>query len=171
MRCLAIESPYAAPDAEALARHLEYARAALADSLRRGEAPFASHLLYTQPGVLDDDVPVEREAGIAAGLALSERLDAHVFYVDLGWSRGMLGALREALRLGRPVEVRSLDGWASGALRVPRALYLNDRALICALSHRRVLEVFADDDPTRLLLRLFKAHPDTGYMMAGEVTW
>ena len=37
------------------------ARACVRDSLLRGEAPIASHLLYTQPGVLGDNVAGERE--------------------------------------------------------------------------------------------------------------
>src|SRR5690606_24498929 len=43
-----IESPYSG-DVE---RNTEYARSCLLDSLRRGEAPIASHLLHTQ--VLED---------------------------------------------------------------------------------------------------------------------
>ena len=48
--------------------NIDYARACVADCLRRGDSAIASHLLYTQPGVLRDDVPGERELGIAAGL-------------------------------------------------------------------------------------------------------
>ena len=57
MQRVIIESPYAG-DVE---RNVRYARAAMADCLKRGEAPFASHLLYTQEGVLDDDIPGERQ--------------------------------------------------------------------------------------------------------------
>lgn len=32
----------------------------MATSLKRGEAPIASHLLYTQPGILNDDIPDQR---------------------------------------------------------------------------------------------------------------
>lgn len=54
-----IESPYAGD----VDRNLEYLRAAMRDCLKRGEAPFASHALYTQPGVLDDGSRmVERDA-------------------------------------------------------------------------------------------------------------
>jgi hypothetical protein len=60
-----LESPYAG-DVEA---NMRYARAAMRDSLMRGEAPFASHLLYTQEGVLLDSVPEERTLGIEAGFA------------------------------------------------------------------------------------------------------
>lgn len=60
-----VESPYAG-DVE---RNLRYLRAALRDCLLRGEAPYASHAIYTQPGVLDDDIPSERTRGIHAGLA------------------------------------------------------------------------------------------------------
>lgn len=64
MRLVVLESPYAG-DVE---RNVRYARAAVRDCLDRGEAPIASHLLYTQPGVLDDLVPAERAMGIEAGL-------------------------------------------------------------------------------------------------------
>jgi len=50
----------------------------------RGEAPYASHALYTQPGVLDDSIPVERETGIEAGLEWGAKADATVVYVDRG---------------------------------------------------------------------------------------
>ena len=43
-------------------RNILYARACMKDCLNKGEAPFLSHLLYTQ--VLDDDVKEERALGI-----------------------------------------------------------------------------------------------------------
>lgn len=109
MRLVIIESPYAG-DVE---RNERYARAAMADSLTRGEAPFASHLLYTQPGVLDDTDPSERALGIRAGLAWGREACATVVYTDLGLSRGMFWGIVRAHRDGRPVEYRSLGGeWA-----------------------------------------------------------
>ena len=83
-------------------------RAALADCLRRGEAPFASHLLYTQPGVLDDLIPKERKQGIEAGLELAKRADATVVYADLGISKGMEWGIKAATEIDRPIEYRSL---------------------------------------------------------------
>jgi hypothetical protein len=79
------------------------------DCLMRGEAPFASHLLYTQPGVLHDDVADERKLGIQAGLAWGEMADATVVYVDHGVSPGMQLGIDRARELGRPVELRRLD--------------------------------------------------------------
>lgn len=55
-----IESPYRGDTPEQIAANIEFARACVADSLRRGESPFASHLLYTQPGILRDDDYAER---------------------------------------------------------------------------------------------------------------
>jgi hypothetical protein len=77
------------------------------DSLLRGEAPYASHGLYTQPGVLRDEVPEERELGIQAGFAWRERADLTVFYIDYGFSSGMNLALRTCLDLDLPFEIRS----------------------------------------------------------------
>jgi hypothetical protein len=76
--------------------------------LSRGEAPIASHLLYTQPGILDDTTPVERNWGIEAGLAWKRVADASVVYTDLGISRGMQHGIDAAKASGLPVEYRSI---------------------------------------------------------------
>ena len=92
---------------------LKYARAALRDCLLRGEHPIASHLLYTQPGILSDVEPEERKLGIAAGLAWGEKADATVVYVDLGISSGMQHGIERAQMVGRPVETRKISGWSA----------------------------------------------------------
>lgn len=104
MRRVILESPYAG-DVEA---NVEYARACVRDSLKRGEAPIASHLLYTQPGILNDDVPDERHSGIKAGLAWLSVADASVVYTDRGISSGMELGIAAAKGLGKPVEYRSI---------------------------------------------------------------
>jgi hypothetical protein len=106
-----IESPYAG-DVE---RNVRYARAAMADSLRRGEAPYASHLLLTQ--VLDDSDPAQRTLGIEAGLIWGKAADLTAVYADLGISRGMQLGIERARVEGRPVETRLLSGeWAAKTL-------------------------------------------------------
>ena len=99
-----IESPYAG-DVEG---NLNYLRRCIRDSLLRGEAPIASHGLYTQPGVLDDTVPAEREAGIRAGFAWRCRAAKTVVYTDRGISSGMREGIENAHDLGRPIEYREL---------------------------------------------------------------
>jgi len=111
MKLVIVESPFAAPDQRGLEEHLEYARDALADCLSRGEAPFASHLLYTQPGVLDDTKPEERALGIEAGLLWGQCAGATIVYYDLGVSRGMDEGIRRASIENRTVEWRSLPSW------------------------------------------------------------
>ena len=107
MRMVIVESPFAGN----VTRNTRYARAALKDCLGRSEAPFASHLLYTQPGVLDDKEPRERLLGIKAGLEIGQRADATVVYTDLGISRGMEMGIQAALESKRMIEYRSLDAW------------------------------------------------------------
>ncbi len=107
MRLVIVESPFAGDTATNLA----YARAAMADCLRRGEAPFASHLLFTQPGILDDAVATERNLGIEAGLAWGRVADATAVYNDRGISAGMMLGIERAYKEGRPVEYRSLSAW------------------------------------------------------------
>lgn len=107
MKRVIIESPFAG-DTET---NLRYLRAAMRDCLHRGEAPFASHGLYTQPGVLLDSVQHERELGIVAGFMWRNVAELTVVYQDLGISRGMLLGIEHARAGGQPVEYRSLPEW------------------------------------------------------------
>ncbi len=124
-RLVILESPYSG-DVEL---NIEYARLCLNDCLARGEAPIASHLLFTQPGVLDDNRPQEREAGIRAGVAWYRVAEAAVFYTDLGISEGMRRGQRAAERAGVPVEQRSIPDFAARIqARVAATVFEGDRA-------------------------------------------
>lgn len=105
-----VESPYAGSEAE-IRRNMKYVRAAMRDCFLRGEVPFASHALYTQPGVLDDKKPEERRMGIEGGYAFWSACDKVVFYTDLGWSSGMLAAKERATERMFDFEERSLPDW------------------------------------------------------------
>lgn len=96
-------------EADLIARNIAYARAAVADCIARGESPIASHLLLTQPGILDDGLHSERETGIEAGLAWYGVADACVVYGDLGISGGMQRGIERAKKLRVPIEARKLD--------------------------------------------------------------
>ena len=52
-----------------------------------GEAPYASHLLYTQ--MLDDEDAGHRRLGMEAGFAWGEVGELRRFCIDLGMSSGM----------------------------------------------------------------------------------
>jgi len=106
-RIVVVESPYSG-NVEA---NVEYARRALKDSLRRGEVPLASHLLYTQPGVLIDAIPSQRKRGMEAGFVIYLLADACVVYVDRGMSKGMEEGIRFAKKLKIPVEIRKIKGY------------------------------------------------------------
>ena len=99
-----LESPYAGD----VDRNVKYARMCVRDSLQRGEAPIASHLLYTQDGILKDDVPEERIWGIDAGLAWKPVAEKHVFYTDYGMSRGMEYAKSYDIEHKIPFEERKI---------------------------------------------------------------
>lgn len=108
-----IESPFAGSMINR-AINQAYARRCMRDSCLRGEAPLASHLLYTQ--FLDDGDPAERRIGIEAGLAWGALADATVVYLDRGISSGMRLGIARAEAEHRPVLYRSLGrfwflGW------------------------------------------------------------
>lgn len=105
MKLVIIESPYKGNNWNDLERNKLYLRSCIRDCINRNESPYASHRMLTD--ALDDRNPVERVAGIQAGLAwrhvrqpvfdgapdgyvLKYNLVCHVFYIDLGHSEGML---------------------------------------------------------------------------------
>ena len=92
-----IESPFAG-DVET---HILYARRAMKDSIKRGEAPFASHLLYTQEGILDDQDANERRLGMFCGWAWMQYANQVAVYTDYGISLGMSQGIErvEGIRL------------------------------------------------------------------------
>ena len=102
-----IESPYAG-DVE---KNIRYARACMRDSLIKGEYPFAMHLLYTQDGILDDALPMERKLGIESGLAWGKHASKTVVYTDLGITPGMEQGIQRAKEEGREIEYRQLESW------------------------------------------------------------
>lgn len=106
MKLVAIESPYAG-DVEG---NVAYLKRCILDSLERGESPYASHLFFTQPGLLDDKLPIQRMAGINAGFAWAAKADVVAVYVDRGLSRGVEQGVARALAANQPIEFRSLDG-------------------------------------------------------------
>ena len=103
-RLVVIESPFAGGG-----RRISYALAALRDSLDRGEAPIASHLLY--PQVLDDNKPDDRKQGMEAGWAWLARAELVACYTDLGISKGMRDGIERAKAAGVEVEERRVPGW------------------------------------------------------------
>lgn len=104
MKLVILESPYAGD----IATNIRYARACVRHSLGLEEAPIASHLLYTQPGILDDQHPIERQWGIKAGLAWLAVAEACVVYTDLGISTGMQQGIEAAEAAGIPIERRNI---------------------------------------------------------------
>jgi hypothetical protein len=109
MKTVLLESPYMGD----VPRNEAYARRAMTYLLECGYAPFAGHLLYTQ--VLDDTVPEQRTSGINAHLAWMDRVDEVWFFLDHGWSRGMLQALDAA----RGARKRCFGCWlAAGPLGI-----------------------------------------------------
>jgi len=102
MQITILESPFAG-NVEA---NTEYARKCMLDSLKRGEAPMVSHLLYTQ--VLDDTIPNERKLGIDAGLSWRKVAEKTVVYIDLGISNGMQYGIDDAVKNNREIEYRRI---------------------------------------------------------------
>ncbi len=105
MKLVTIESPYAGN----IKKNIKYAKECMLDCLLRGEAPLASHLLYTQEGLLDDANPIERKLGIEAGLAWGAKAELVAVYRDLGISKGMEMGMARALENKIPIEYRNLN--------------------------------------------------------------
>jgi hypothetical protein len=105
MEPVILESPFSG-DVE---KNILYARLCMHDCLvNHNEAPYASHLLYTQDHVLDDTIPEERSRGINAGFVWRGMTRKTVFYTDLGMSGGMTLGMEDLEKKGLPFETRTL---------------------------------------------------------------
>ncbi len=112
MKLVIIESPFADKSPAGIKRNIRYLQAVMRDCLvNRGEAPYASHGLYTQPGVLRDEDPEERRCGMKAGFAWRRLADMTVVYTDLGISPGMKAGISHAEKHQVRVVYRTLPGW------------------------------------------------------------
>ena len=105
-RLVIVESPFRATEHRTAAQHREFLRCALADCIRRGESPFASH--HLTPEVLHDDSPFERALGIHLGLAWGAHADLIAVYSQLGVSAGMRQAIIHYKASGKQIEWREI---------------------------------------------------------------
>lgn len=142
VKLVIIESPFAC-DPEDMTR---YARKCVRDSVLRGEAPIASHILFTQPGILDDTIPVERQMGIDAGHAWLPVANLVAVYTDYGLSNGMKLGIERAHKAGKEVEYRQI-----GILMSPDDDRFDDMMTDAEIDIR---EDAADDERSRLVRSL-----------------
>lgn len=105
MTRVVIESPLAGD----LPANQRYARRAVRDSLARSEAPYAAHLFYAHPELLDDLIPEQRALGLTAGLLWASQAEICAVYLDRGLSRGMELGIAQARQLGMRISLRWLD--------------------------------------------------------------
>lgn len=84
-----VESPLGAPTAAERRENLRFALWCCRAMELQGDDPIASHVI--KPWWLDDAVPRERAMGIASEWVWQPDVP-HVFFTDLGMSRGMRAA-------------------------------------------------------------------------------
>jgi hypothetical protein len=118
-RYTCIESPFKGGDWSETQTNIRYARACAKDCLDQGEIPYASHMFFTQRGILDDRIKEERDKGIRAGKDIEWLMHVaskfvegvyvcSAFYTDRGMSPGMELGIKEAKSVGREIVVRQL---------------------------------------------------------------
>lgn len=82
-------------------RNVEYARQLTRTALTSRFIPVVPHLYLTQ--VLDDEKPLERQQGMAAGMELLKHCEYILIGCKYGISSGMKEEIREAHRLGKTI--------------------------------------------------------------------
>ena len=112
-RLVVIESPYAGD----VPANLAYLHQIIRECALRDDSPYASHLMLTE--ALDDLDTHERAVGIELGLRWRRAADARLFYIDRGWSPGMLAAKALYVAEGLSFEIRVLGETAFACYPVP----------------------------------------------------
>ena len=106
MLLVIIESPCKATSIAQQLRNRKYAIKCMLDSIDKGEAPFAAHLLY--PQILTEETVDDQNVGIKLGLQWGEKAAKTIVYQDLGITSEMNYGIRNAFRHGRPIEYRNI---------------------------------------------------------------
>lgn len=153
MRCVILESPYAGRGWGPLRwwrtwQNVRYARRCVRHALQVGDAPIASHLLYTQRGILRDDVPAERAWGIVASMAWREKAETSVAYIDRGISAGMEEGLKAAHSAGARIEFRAIDPSSSAYQNLDKVREVYALKYPAGIPGFEGLQFFTIDDKT-----------------------
>lgn len=109
MKLVIIESPFFNKNPKQQEYNVLYARECMKECLYNNEAPYLSHLLYTQ--ILDDNILEERNFGIEAGFEFRKAIHTTIVYTDLGISSGMAWGIENAIKMGNTVEYRNLKNF------------------------------------------------------------
>lgn len=112
-KLVVLESPFRGKGYFETELNILYARECIRDCLNRGEYPYASHLFYTQDGILNDKDDSERDLGIDAGIAWGNLVSKRVVYTDRGISEGMKKGITAAIKSGKEIEYRELPNYES----------------------------------------------------------
>lgn len=105
-RLVIIESPYSNDDLTMVNRHTLYAKQCLKDSFKRGEAPFSSHILYSD--ALNYRVRIDKDIGLISHVSWIAVCDLVAVYVDFGLSEGMQLAVNVAKIKHKRIEYRTI---------------------------------------------------------------
>jgi hypothetical protein len=119
-KLVVIESPFRGENYVETEINILYARACAHDSLKKGEFPYASHLFYTQDGILDDTDEEERWLGINAGIAWGNLAKKTIVYTDRGISKGMEYGIKRAEEKGKEVIFRELPNYKEFLAKVQK---------------------------------------------------
>ena len=119
-KLIVIESPFRGQGYQETQINILYARACVYDSLKRGEFPYASHLIYTQDGILDDTDEEERQLGINAGFAWGHFASKTVVYTDRGISKGMEYGIKRAKENKKEIIFRTLPDYKKFLERISK---------------------------------------------------
>jgi len=122
-KLVVVESPFRGKGYHETEINILYAKACVRDCLTRGEYPYASHLFYTQDGILNDRDEKERNLGIDAGIAWASKGDKRVVYIDRGISEGMKKGIETAKKQGIPVEERNLPNYEEFLKNAEKIVY------------------------------------------------
>jgi hypothetical protein len=110
-KLIIIESPFRGKRYHETEINILYAKACVRDCLMNEEYPYASHLFYTQDGILDDKDEKERLLGMNAGIAWGNLAKKTVVYQDRGISEGMKYGIKRTKEKGGKIEYRNLPNY------------------------------------------------------------
>lgn len=109
-----VESPFRGEGYHETEINYLYTLEAAKKLLNEGFFPYASHLTYTQDGILDDRIKEERDLGIHAGILWGSLAPSRTVFSQRGISKGMELGIEAAKKQGieiREGEIQNYNSW------------------------------------------------------------
>lgn len=110
LKMVVLETRFVSKDIKTMIMYRKFTLACIRGCLKRGEALYASHMMFAETNTLDEFSAEELTLGMVAGFLWSNQATKTVVYTDLGIGKGIAKGIETAKLNSKEIEYKTL-GW------------------------------------------------------------